>query len=74
MFGRIQRWIAGGLIIVVVLVSATYLSDMNRAYARVAGRAQSYLRPMATSNTPKAAPVLPSWWSTAVAAAMIRGN
>ena len=38
MFGRIQRWLAVGLIIVVVLVSATYLSDMNQAYTRVRGK------------------------------------
>ena len=37
MFNRMQHWIAAGLIMVVVLVSAAYLADMNRAFARVRG-------------------------------------
>lgn len=38
MFRRILRWIALGLIAAVVLVSAAYLWDMNRAYERVRGK------------------------------------
>lgn len=35
---RILRWIAIGLIVAVVLVSAVYLWDMNQAYERVRGK------------------------------------
>lgn len=38
MLGRILRWTAIGLILAVVLVSAVYLWDMNRAYERVTGK------------------------------------
>ena len=38
MLRRILRWIAIGLIVVVVLVSVTYFLDMNRAYERVRGK------------------------------------
>lgn len=38
MFRKILRWIAVGLIVAVVLVSAAYLSDMNRAYERIQGK------------------------------------
>ncbi len=38
MFRRILRWIAIGLIVVVILVSAAYLLDMNRIYERVRGK------------------------------------
>jgi 2-hydroxy-6-oxonona-2,4-dienedioate hydrolase len=38
MFRRILRWIAIGLIVAVVLVSASYLWDMNRAYKRIRGK------------------------------------
>lgn len=38
MFRKILRWIAIGLILAVVLVSAAYLSDMNRAYERIQGK------------------------------------
>ena len=38
MFRGILRWIAIGLIVAVVLVSAAYLWDMNRAYARIRGK------------------------------------
>lgn len=38
MFRRILRWTAIGLIAAVVLVSAAYLWDMNRAYGRVRGK------------------------------------
>jgi pimeloyl-ACP methyl ester carboxylesterase len=38
MLRRILRWIAIGLIVVVVLVSVTYFLDMNRAYDRVRGK------------------------------------
>ena len=35
---RILRWVATGLITTVVLVSALYLWDINRAYERVRGK------------------------------------
>jgi 2-hydroxy-6-oxonona-2,4-dienedioate hydrolase len=35
---RILRWIAIGLILAVVLVSAAYFWDMNRAYERISGK------------------------------------
>lgn len=38
MLRRILRWIAIGLILAVVLVSAAYFWDMNRAYERVSGK------------------------------------
>ncbi len=38
MLRRILRWMAIGLIAAVVLVSAAYLWDMNRAYERVRGK------------------------------------
>ena len=38
MLRRILRWISIGLVAAVVLVSATYLWDINRAYARVQGK------------------------------------
>jgi len=38
MLRRIQRGIAIGLILAVVLVSAAYFWDMNRAYERVNGK------------------------------------
>lgn len=38
MVRRILRWIAIGLIVAVVLVSAVYLWDMNQAYERVRGK------------------------------------
>jgi len=38
MLGKILRWIAIGLILAVVLVSAAYLSDINRAYERIQGK------------------------------------
>jgi 2-hydroxy-6-oxonona-2,4-dienedioate hydrolase len=38
MLRRILRWIAIGLILAVVLVSAAYFWDMNRAYERVYGK------------------------------------
>ena len=38
MLRRILRWIAMGLILAVVLVSAAYFWDMNRAYERVHGK------------------------------------
>jgi pimeloyl-ACP methyl ester carboxylesterase len=38
MLGKILRWIAVGLIIAVVLASAAYLWDMNRAYERIQGK------------------------------------
>ena len=38
MLRRILRWIAIGLILAVVLVSAAYFWDMNRAYERVHGK------------------------------------
>ncbi|GIK41328.1 MAG: alpha/beta hydrolase [Chloroflexota bacterium] len=38
MFRRILRWLAIGLIAAVVLVSAVYFWDMNRAYERVRGK------------------------------------
>jgi 2-hydroxy-6-oxonona-2,4-dienedioate hydrolase len=38
MLRRILRWIAIGLISAVVLVSAAYFWDMNRAYERVSGK------------------------------------
>jgi len=38
MFRKILRWIAIGLILAVVLVSAAYLSDINRAYERIQGK------------------------------------
>lgn len=38
MLGKILRWTAIGLILAVVLVSAAYLWDMNRAYERVTGK------------------------------------
>lgn len=38
MFRRILRWITVGLIAAVILVSAAYLWDMNRAYERVRGK------------------------------------
>ncbi len=38
MFRRILHWIAIGLIAAVVLVSAAYLWDMNRAYERIRGK------------------------------------
>ena len=38
MLRRILRWIAIGLIVAVVLVSAAYLWDINRAYERIRGK------------------------------------
>jgi len=38
MLGKILRWIAVGLIVAVVFVSAAYLWDMNRAYERIQGK------------------------------------
>lgn len=38
MLRRILRWIAIGLILAVVLVSAAYFWDMNQAYERVSGK------------------------------------
>jgi pimeloyl-ACP methyl ester carboxylesterase len=38
MLGKILRWIAIGLILAVVLVSAAYLSDINRDYERIQGK------------------------------------
>jgi uncharacterized protein YpmB len=38
MFRRILRWIAIGLIVTVVLSSAAYFWDINRAYERVRGK------------------------------------
>lgn len=38
MLGKILRWIAVGLIVAVVFVSAAYLWDMNRAYDRIQGK------------------------------------
>jgi 2-hydroxy-6-oxonona-2,4-dienedioate hydrolase len=38
MLTRILRWIAIGLIVAVVLVSGSYLWDMNRAYERIRGK------------------------------------
>jgi pimeloyl-ACP methyl ester carboxylesterase len=37
MFRKVLRWIAIGLIIAVILVSAAYLWDMNQAYERIQG-------------------------------------
>jgi pimeloyl-ACP methyl ester carboxylesterase len=38
MLRRVLRWIAIGLIVAAVLVSAAYLWDMNRAYERIRGK------------------------------------
>jgi 2-hydroxy-6-oxonona-2,4-dienedioate hydrolase len=38
MFSKILRWSAVGLLIVVVLAFAAYLSDMRRAYKRIEGK------------------------------------
>ena len=38
MLRRVLRWLAIGLIVVVVLVLAAYLWDMNRAYERIRGK------------------------------------
>ena len=38
MFGRILRWIVIGLVVVVLLVAAVYLWDINQAYKRVSGK------------------------------------
>jgi 2-hydroxy-6-oxonona-2,4-dienedioate hydrolase len=38
MLRRILRWIAIGLILAVVLVSASYFGDINRAYERIHGK------------------------------------
>ncbi|MFN0087038.1 MAG: alpha/beta fold hydrolase [Blastocatellia bacterium] len=38
MFRRILRWIAIGLLAALILASAAYLRDMNRAYERIRGK------------------------------------
>lgn len=38
MLRRILRWIAIGVIVVVVLVAAAYFWDIHRAYKRVRGK------------------------------------